>query len=120
MTTEEATGTWVRRGVRLGVAIPVALFGFALLLLYAYLLLYWSPALTGPGAEPCDPAVMGGRCRRPEQRTFWTVAAAAGVPAAVCLVLMVRRLRDARRWWPWPVASVVLVAVTAAAIEQIA
>jgi hypothetical protein len=106
---------WVRRGV----SVPLALIGFPLLLLYAYVLLYWSPALTGPGPDACDPATMGGACWRPEQRTFWIVGAAAAVPAALCLVLMVRRMRDAGRWWPWPVAAVVLGIVAGWAIGRI-
>jgi hypothetical protein len=100
-----------RRSVvgRLLVAVPLAVGGVPFLGIVAYLLLWWSPALSGPAPEPCDPAVDGwGVCWRPEQRTFWLLTAAALVPAVVCLVLSLTRLRTARRWWPLPVAAVVL------------
>ena len=100
-------------------SVLLALAGFPLLLLYAYLLLYWWPALGGPGPDACDPATMGGACWRPEQRTFWIVGATAAVPAAVCLVLTMRRVRYAGRWWPWPVAAVVLAVVAGWAIDRI-
>ncbi len=100
-----------RRSVagRLLVAVPRAVGGVPFLGIVAYLLLWWSPALTGPGPAPCDPAVDGrGVCWRPGQRTFWLLTAAAVVPAGVCLVLALTRLRTARRWWPLPVVAVVL------------
>ena len=119
MTTEEATGSWVRRGVRLGVSIPLALFGFALLLLYAYLLFYWLPAVRGPGAELCDLVEWGHLCRRPEQRRFWILGAAAAGSMAVCLVLMLVRLRTEGRWWPWPVAVAGFAVAANLAIQQV-
>ncbi len=108
-------GWTVRQGVRLGVVIPLAVFGVPLLLLYAYVLLYWSPALNGPAGPPCDPGV----CGRPDQRYWWIAAAATAVPAAFCLVRSVRRVRDPRRWWPWPVAVVLLAAAAGGAIDRI-
>ncbi|WP_341715782.1 hypothetical protein QQG74_17195 [Micromonospora sp. FIMYZ51] len=109
------------RALRLAVAVPLVIVGVLLLSLWAFMLLYWSPALTGPGLDPCDPAVDGwGVCWRPEQRTFWIVAAAAGLSAATCLVISLKRLRRARRWWPWPVATAVLLAVCYLALGRIA
>ncbi|MEU9823547.1 hypothetical protein [Micromonospora chersina] len=108
------------RAARLGVAIPLALVSVPFLLLWAYTLLWWSPALTGPGPDPCDPAVDGwGACWRPEQRTFWIVAAAVGLPGAVCLVISLIRLPRARRWWPWPTATAALLVSCHLALTQI-
>jgi hypothetical protein len=119
VTIEEATGSWVRRGVRLGVSIPWALFGFPLLLLYAYLLLYWLPAVRGPDAELCDLPQWGHLCWRPEQRTFWILGATAAGSMAACLVLMLVRLRTEGRWWPWPVAAAGFAVAATLAIQQI-
>jgi hypothetical protein len=96
--------------IRRLVAIPLAVVAAPILALYAYLLLWWLPALTGPGDEPCDPLTAGrGACWQPEQRTYWLLLAAATIPGAVCLVLSVTRTWRDRRWWPWPVATAVLL-----------
>ena len=106
--------------LRLAVAIPLAVVSLPLLLLWAYLLLWWLPALTGPGPSPCDPAVDGwGVCWRPEQRTFWIVAAAVGLSGAVCLVISLIRLSRAGRWWPWPIAAAALLVSGYLAATQI-
>ncbi|MET0419517.1 MAG: hypothetical protein ABW022_26175 [Actinoplanes sp.] len=105
----------MRQGARLGVVIPLALFGFPLLALYAYMLLWWAPALTGSADDMCAAA----SCWRPEQRTFWILAAVAFVPAAACLVMALRRVLDARRWWPWPVAAVVFATTGMWVVSQI-
>ncbi|SCE92894.1 hypothetical protein GA0070214_103362 [Micromonospora chaiyaphumensis] len=108
------------RALRLGVAIPLAIVSFPFLLLGAFNLIWWSPALTGPGPNPCDPAVDGwGACWRPEQRTFWIVAAAVGLPGAVCLVISLIRLPRTRRWWPWPIATAALLFSCHFALTQI-
>jgi hypothetical protein len=107
-------------GLRLAVAVPLAVVGIPLLALYLYLLWWWLPALAGPGAEPCDPAVDGwGVCWRPEQRALWIAAAAVGLPGAGCLLMSLVRLRRAGRWWPWPVATVVLFAAGLRMLTQI-
>ncbi|SCG54281.1 hypothetical protein [Micromonospora coxensis] len=106
--------------VRLAVAIPLAIVSVPLLLVYVFNLVWWAPALTGPGPNPCDPAVDGwGACWRPEQRTFWMVAAAVGLPGAFCLTMSLLRLHRARRWWPWPVATAVLLVACAQALNRI-
>lgn len=101
-------------------AIPLAVVAVPALALYAYLLFWWLPALSGPGSEPCDPALDGwGVCWRPEQRTFWLVAAAAGLLGTACLVVAVFRTGRVRHWWPWPVGAAALLAVGAHALGQI-
>ncbi|WP_447139718.1 hypothetical protein [Micromonospora sp. LZ34] len=101
-------------------AIPLVIISVPFLALVVFNLAWWSPALDGPGPDPCDPAVDGwGVCWRPEQRTFWIVAAAAGLPGAGCLVMSLVRIYQARRWWPWPVATVLLFVACAQALSQI-
>jgi hypothetical protein len=109
-----------RQAIRRAVAIPLAVVAVPALAFYAYLLFWWLPALSGPGSEPCDPAVDGwGVCWRPEQRTFWLVAAAAGMLGTACLVVAVLRTGRVRHWWPWPVGAAALLAVGAQALGQI-
>ncbi|RLP87979.1 hypothetical protein EAD89_17875 [Micromonospora sp. BL4] len=118
--TEPVTIRARTRALRLGAAIPLAIVGFPLLLGMAFNLIWWSPALSGPGPDPCDPAVDGwGACWRPEQRTFWIVAAAAGLPGAVCLVLTLVRISRTGRWWPWPIAAAALLVACSLALSQI-
>ncbi|MBM0257635.1 hypothetical protein [Micromonospora sp. 4G55] len=108
------------RAMRLGVVIPLAIVSVLLLAVYAFDLLYFASALTGPGPHPCDPAIDGwGVCWRPEQRTFWIVTAAASVPAAICLVMSLIRLDLTRRWWPWPVATALLLLAGGLALDQV-
>lgn len=108
-----------RSATRLVVAVPLSLGGFPLLALFAYLLVWWSAALGAGGSDPCDPALAPGACPGPEERTFWIVAAATFVPAAACLVLSLTRLRTARRWWPLPVAAVLLGLACMQALNRI-
>ncbi|WP_405434892.1 hypothetical protein [Micromonospora sp. NBC_00617] len=108
------------RAVRLWVTILLAIVSGLLLAVYAFNLLYWAPALTGPGPNPCDPAVDGlGACWRPEQRTFWIVTAAVSLSAAICLMMSLIRLGLTRRWWPWPVATALLLLAGGLALNQI-
>lgn len=105
-------GGWtIRQGVRLGFVIPLALFGFPMLAIFAYVLFYFSPALAGP----CE----GIGCGPPHQRTYWILAALTAVPAAVCLVLSVRWVRSARRWWPLPLAVVALATASGWAVDHL-
>ncbi|MEH1129888.1 hypothetical protein [Micromonospora sp. CPCC 206061] len=109
-----------RQAIRRAVAIPLAVVATPLVALYVYLLLWWLPALGGPGPNPCDPLIDGrGACWRPEQRTFWLVAATAVLLSGVCLVMAVMRTGQTRRWWPWPAAAAVLLAGCAQALDQI-
>lgn len=101
-------------------AIPLAIVGFPLLLVFAFNLSFFVRALTGPGPEPCDPAVDGlEACWHPELRTFWIVAAATGLAGALCLVTSLIRLPRPRRWWPWPIATAALLFSCHLALTQI-
>jgi hypothetical protein len=106
------------RVARLAVAIPLAVAGVPLLIVYAYLLFWWAPALAGPGADPCDPGVSGS-CWRPEQRTLWIAAAALFLPAAVTLAISWTWLGRVRRWWPWPLAAAMLNLACARVLQQL-
>jgi hypothetical protein len=107
-----------RQAIRRAVAIPLAVVATPLLALYAYLLLWWLPALTG--SDPCDPLIDGrGACAYPEQRTFWLLTAAAALLGAVCLVLAVVRTGQTRHWWAWPAAAAALLAVAAQTLGHI-
>ncbi|MCW6007873.1 hypothetical protein K1W54_25515 [Micromonospora sp. CPCC 205371] len=106
--------------IRRVVAIPFAAVASPILALYAYLLLWWLPALTGPSEDPCDPMTAGrGACWQPEQRTFWLVAATATILCTVCLVMSVTRTWRVRRWWPWPVAAAVLLFLGGLAVDRV-
>ncbi|MGC3862265.1 hypothetical protein ACPSM1_18985 [Micromonospora chersina] len=108
------------RAIRLGVVIPLVIVSVLLLAVYAFGLLYFNSALTGPGPNPCDPAVDGlGACWRPEQRTFWIVTAAVSLPAAICLGTSLIWLDSTRRWWPWPVATALLLLAGGLALNQV-
>ncbi|MBU2668343.1 hypothetical protein KOI35_33005 [Actinoplanes bogorensis] len=89
----------VPRGIVAAIDVP-------LLLINAYLLLYWLPAIQGPGDEPCDPVVDGwGACWRPDQRVWWIVAAALTLAGLVCTLMSLRRYRRAVIWSWWFLGS---------------
>lgn len=96
---------------RLPVVVSLSVVAIPILALSLYLMWWWLPALSGPGVEPCDPAVDGwGVCWRPEQRMLWIAGAASSLLGGGCLLMSLTRLRRAGRWWPWPLASMGLLA----------
>ncbi|MFI7211828.1 hypothetical protein [Micromonospora maritima] len=75
-----------------------SLVGGPLLLLYGYLLAWFSPEVTS------DRAVDGGA-------VLWAVLLAACVATAGCLLAGWLRLSRPGRWWPWPVGVAAALAV---------
>jgi hypothetical protein len=80
-------------------AVLASLVGAPLLLLFGYLLAWFSPEVTG-----ADRAADRGAA-------LWTILLVACVAAAGCLSAGWLRLRRPGRWWPWPVGAGVALAV---------
>jgi hypothetical protein len=88
-----------RPALRTASAVVVSLVAVPLLLVNAYLLLWFLPELTAGGATG------GGGPYR------WLLVFVLTVVAAVCLVLGVTRRHRAGRWWMWLLAAPVLLAI---------
>ncbi|MER7461198.1 hypothetical protein [Micromonospora sp. NPDC126480] len=82
------------------------------LLLYAWLLVWYSPEITNPGGCPNESPSRG-----PGNGTLvWVLACAAGVAGALCLGIALARTNKYRGWWPWLLAGVVILAAGSPAV----
>ncbi|MFG1672846.1 hypothetical protein [Micromonospora sp. NPDC049282] len=97
MTTRTPdTGPAVR--TRRVLAVLASLAGGPLLLLYGYLLAWFSPEVTSDRAAD-------------RGAVLWVVLLATCVAAAGCLLGGWLRLGRPGRWWPWPVGVAAALAV---------
>jgi formate hydrogenlyase subunit 3/multisubunit Na+/H+ antiporter MnhD subunit len=96
------------------VLVAAAIVVVPMLLLYGYLLLWFSPEVTG--TDVCLPEQAA--CRLDDgKEIFWLLVFAASGTAMVAYALAWWRRRRAGRWWPWPVLSLVLVAAAIPAMN---
>ncbi|MCM0673846.1 hypothetical protein NCC78_03875 [Micromonospora phytophila] len=103
---DEATGTSTAGWLRVVVTVLSAAVAGPVLLLYGWLLLWFSPEITNPGRCARESGEWG-----PDNGTFvWVVACAAGVAGALCFGLALRRMHRGGRWWPWLLAAAVFLA----------
>lgn len=98
-------------GRRIAVVVAVTVVAPLFLLMYAFHLLWFSPEITGSGK--CDPSefgvvVGGGVCGPEHGRVLWMGTFLAFATVAFCLVTTWVRTVRAGRWWPWPVATMVI------------
>lgn len=98
-------------GLRIAVAVPVAVVASWLLLMYAFHLLWFSPEILDPGqCTPSDLREMGkGACGPEHGRVLWVGTCLAFVAGAICLIVTWARTPRPGRWWPWPTATMLIV-----------
>ncbi|GAA0813437.1 hypothetical protein [Spirilliplanes yamanashiensis] len=94
--------------------VLASLVAVPLLGLQAYLLLWFSPEVTGSDAcvvpAQCDPGGV-------RERAWWAVLAAFTAGAGCYAAAWVRMRRPAR-WWPWLVAAVAALLAGMLLIEE--
>ncbi|WBB68829.1 hypothetical protein [Micromonospora sp. WMMD812] len=101
-TTTAVPGTGLRLVVT---ALTAALLGPAMVVT-AWLLAWYRPAITSPG---CDQPWSW--WQRHDGAFFWLAAGVAGVAGTLCLGLGAARLHRSRRWWLWLLSAVALLLV---------
>lgn len=93
-------------GLRIVVTVLSSAVAGPVLLLYGWMLLWFSPEITDPGWCRHESHTWG-----PDNGTFvWVMACAAGVAGTLCFGLALARLYRYRRWWPWLVAAAAILA----------
>ncbi|WP_156313030.1 hypothetical protein [Micromonospora sp. HK10] len=97
--TSRTPGVGVAVRTRWLLALLASLVGGPLLLLYGYLLAWFSPEITGAGRAADRGAA------------WWLTLLLACLATAGCLLAGWLRLRRPGRWWPWPVGIGVALAV---------
>lgn len=90
--------------VRTAAAIVASILLVPLLLLNAYLLLWFAPEVTAPDGDP-------GAC-------LWGTIFVLSAASAACLAFGWRR-RQADRWWIWLLAAAVLLVAAWPAVNRL-
>ncbi|SCF35519.1 hypothetical protein [Micromonospora mirobrigensis] len=96
------TTTAPPRALRVLVTAVASLVVGPVLLLYGWVLAWFSPEITGAGR--CPGGVDDGAL-------VWSVAASTTVAALLCFAVALVRLHRGGRWWPWLAAALVFLAV---------
>ncbi|GAA4565181.1 hypothetical protein GCM10023176_12630 [Micromonospora coerulea] len=93
-------------GLRIVVTVVSSAVAAPVLLMYAFMLAWFSPEITEPGW--CRQESAGWR---PDNGTLvWFVTCTAGVAGTLYFGLALARFHRGRRWWPWLVAAAAILA----------
>lgn len=87
--------------------LATSVIALPLLLVYAFHLAWFSPEITD--RRECDPRTTVG-CGPEHGELLWIGTFLVFVTGALCLILTWVRMRRGGRWWPWPAATVMILA----------